>query len=74
MILHIYALRFFLYRNFFTLSFISTERLHHGLFGPNLALGNTALFYEEEEGHIENEDDIVDDDYDSGMVMNHRRC
>ena len=42
-----------------------TERLHHGLHGPNLAPRNTALFYEEEEEDIEDEDDIVDDDDDS---------
>ena len=47
-----------------------TERLHHGLHGPNLAPRNTALFYEEEDEDIEDEDDIVDDDDDSGMVMN----
>ena len=53
--------------NVYVISFV-TERLHHGLHGPNLAPRNTALFYEEEEEDIEDEDDIVDDDDDSGMV------
>ena len=62
-----------LYRNFYVYNiqkYFVTERLHHGLHGPNLAPRNTALFYEEEEEDIEDEDDIVDDDDDSGMVMN----